>query len=452
MKSWLKISCVLCVFGFLREMRPSEPYHAEILVSDWYQFTADEVNRFVYPVGCYSQLALLIVVFLITDFLRYKPLIIANAAAGVVIWTAWIFTTTLPVLQGTEVLYGFYSATEVAYYSYIYAKVEKQYYPKVTSHTRAATFVGKLVAGFLSQLVIGMKWMNLQELFYITLSPQVLAFIWGFFLPRVEKSLYFHNKTEAIQENVQSDANGLENASEPRKELDSESKNPSFSKKINQALELIWLHFRSAYTNPLVVQWSLWYAVNYAGYQQITTYMQVAWNSFDDKPVTIWNGAVDAALTFLSAVFAILAGYLHAGRFKPKTSLIGMALLSILEGCCVLLTCWPKNIYWSYIGFVLYGAIFAFAITMASSELASSLEEDSFALIFGFNTFVALLLQCVMTLVVISETIGLNLSVVQQYSVYAFYYIVLGFLYLIAISLRSAFTCLQGKKQSKSEA
>lgn len=67
-------------------------------------------------------------------------------------------------------LFGFYSATEVAYYSYIYAKVEKQYYPKVTSHTRAATFVGKLVAGVLSQLVIGMNWMNLQELFYITLS------------------------------------------------------------------------------------------------------------------------------------------------------------------------------------------------------------------------------------------------------------------------------------------
>lgn len=51
-------------------MRPSEPYHAEILVSEWYNFTADEVNRFVYPVGSYSQLALLIVVFLVTDFLR----------------------------------------------------------------------------------------------------------------------------------------------------------------------------------------------------------------------------------------------------------------------------------------------------------------------------------------------------------------------------------------------
>ncbi|KAH8315505.1 hypothetical protein KR067_007441 [Drosophila pandora] len=445
MKSWLKISSVLCIFGFLREMRPSEPYHAEILVSEWYQFTAEEVNRFVYPVGAYSQLALLIVVFLVTDFLRYKPLIIANAAAGVAIWTAWIFTTTLPVLQATEVLYGFYSATEVAYYSYIYAKVEKQYYPKVTSHTRAATFVGKLVAGVLSQLVIGMNWMNLQQLFFITLSPQILAFIWAFFLPRVDKSLYFHNKPEAIQGNSQIDANGLENASAPKKELESESKKISFSKKMNQAWKLIWLQFRSAYTNPLVVQWSLWYAVNYAGYQQITTYMQVTWNTFDDKPVIIWNGAVDAALTFLSAVCAILAGYLHAGRFKPRTSLIAMALLSIFEGLSVLLACWTKNIYVSYLGFVIYGAIFAFAITMASSELAGSLEDDSFALIFGFNTFVALILQCVMTFVVISENMGLNLNVFQQYTVYAFYYIVLGLLYIIVVSVRGAFSCLMGK-------
>lgn len=101
----------------------------------------------------------------------------------------------------------------------------------------------------------------------------------------MDKSLYFHNKPEPIQGNTQLDANGLENASAARKELESESKTQPLSKKMNQAWKLIWLQFRSAYTNPLVVQWSLWYAINYAGYQQITTYMQVAWNTFEDKPV-----------------------------------------------------------------------------------------------------------------------------------------------------------------------
>lgn len=79
----------------------------------------------------------------------------------------------------------------------------------------------------------------------------------------------------------------------------------------------------------------------------------------------MWNGAVDAALTLLSAVFALLAGYFHAGRLSTKLSLLSMAFLSILQGGCVLLACWPNNIYLSYLGYTLYGGLFAFTITVA---------------------------------------------------------------------------------------
>ncbi|XP_043655598.1 thiamine transporter 2 [Drosophila teissieri] len=427
MESWLKISCLLCIFGFLRELRPSEPYHAEILMGEWYHVTQDEVNRSVYPVGTYSYLALLIFVFLITDLLRYKPVIIANAITGICIWGTLIWTSTLGGLQAVEVFYGFYQAGEVAYYSYIYAKVDKQYYPRVTSHTRAAMFVGKLVAGILAQLVIGMKWMNYKQLFYISVSSQVAALLWAFFLPKVEKSLYFHNRSEAIEGATKSEAGNLEKGSEQAsvEEAAPEKKVPAW--------QLLWFHFRSAYTNPLVIQWSLWYAISLAGFLQITTYMQVVWKSFANEPTIAWNGAVDVALTLLSAVFALLAGYFHAGRLSTRSSLLSMALLSILEGGCVLLSCWTDDIYLSYLGYVLYGGLFAFTITVASSELASSLEEDSFALVFGFNTFVGLILQCILTFVVVSEKANLNLNVFQQFAVYAFYFIVIGVVYSIAV-------------------
>ncbi|XP_033166005.1 thiamine transporter 2 [Drosophila mauritiana] len=430
MESWLKISCLLCIFGFLRELRPSEPYHAEILMGEWYHVTQDEVNRSVYPVGTYSYLALLIFVFLITDLLRYKPVIIANAITGICIWGTLIWTTTLSGLQAVEVFYGFYQAGEVAYYSYIYAKVDKQYYPRVTSHTRAAMFVGKLVAGILAQLVIGMKWMNYKQLFYISVSSQVAALLWAFFLPKVEKSLYFHNRSEAIEGGTKVEGSNLEKGSEQpsTEEANQEKKVPAW--------QLLWFHFRSAYTNALVIQWSLWYAISLAGFLQITTYMQVVWKSFENEPTIAWNGAVDVALTLLSAVFALLAGYFHAGRLSTRSSLLSMALLSVLEGGCVLLSCWTADIYLSYLGYVLYGGLFAFTITVASSELASSLEEDSFALVFGFNTFVGLLLQCILTFVVVSEKANLNLNVFQQFSVYAFYFIVIGVVYSIAVILQ----------------
>ncbi|XP_062124028.1 thiamine transporter 1 [Drosophila sulfurigaster albostrigata] len=409
--SWLKVSCLLCVFGFLRELRPSEPYHAEILLGEWYNVTQDQVNRSVYPVGTYSYLALLIVVFLVTDFLRYKPLIIANALTGIVIWSVLIWTTTLLGLQIVEVFYGFYQATEVAYYSYIYAKVDKQYYPRVTSHTRAAMFVGKLVAGLSAQLLISLDWMNYKQLLYISAGSQVFALMWAFGLPKVKKSVYFHHKpdTIAIQHGTSSNVERL------------------------GPVALLWSHFRSAYSNPMVLQWSLWYAIALAGYLQVTTYMQVVWKSFEDEPTIVWNGGVDAALTALAALSTLLAGYLHAGRLKSRASLLTLSVLSVLEGGCVLLAAWPKNIYISYLGYVLFGAIYGFTITVASAELASSLLEDSFALIFGINTLVALALQSLLTLVFVSEGTGLNLNTFEQFTVYAFYFIIFGIVYFIAV-------------------
>lgn len=70
MESWLKISLILCTFGFFREFRPSEPFVTEFLTGEWRNVTEEEVNFQVYPIGTYSTLALLIFVFLVTDILR----------------------------------------------------------------------------------------------------------------------------------------------------------------------------------------------------------------------------------------------------------------------------------------------------------------------------------------------------------------------------------------------
>lgn len=78
-----------------------------------------------------------------------------------------------------------------------------------------------------------------------------------------------------------------------------------------------------------------------------------------------WNGAVDATLTALSAIFALGAGYVHTGLLKPRISLIVLAVLSSLEGGAILLCCRSDNIFLSYVGFVVFGALYAFTITLA---------------------------------------------------------------------------------------
>lgn len=70
MELWMKTSLLLCAFGFFRELRPSEPFVVEFLSGEWRNITVDQVYREIYPWGTYSYLALLVLVFLITDMLR----------------------------------------------------------------------------------------------------------------------------------------------------------------------------------------------------------------------------------------------------------------------------------------------------------------------------------------------------------------------------------------------
>lgn len=103
MNHWFKISLLLCMFGFLKDFRPSEHFVYEFLVGPWRNITDQQVSQQVYPVATYSYLAQLIVVFLITDLLRYKPLIIVLGLSGIVIWSMLLWTTSLLDLQILEV-------------------------------------------------------------------------------------------------------------------------------------------------------------------------------------------------------------------------------------------------------------------------------------------------------------------------------------------------------------
>lgn len=70
MHTWLKISLLLCSFGFFREFRPSEPFVVEFLSGEWRNITVGEINRELYPIGTYSHLSQVVIVFLITDIFR----------------------------------------------------------------------------------------------------------------------------------------------------------------------------------------------------------------------------------------------------------------------------------------------------------------------------------------------------------------------------------------------
>jgi thiamine transporter 2/3 len=69
-----------------------------------------------------------------------------------------------------EVFYSFFLAAEVAYYTYIYAQVDKKHYQKVTSHTRAADLIGRALSGVVSQILVSTGTLDYYELNFISVA------------------------------------------------------------------------------------------------------------------------------------------------------------------------------------------------------------------------------------------------------------------------------------------
>ncbi|TKS75192.1 Thiamine transporter 2 [Collichthys lucidus] len=92
---WVGPTVLLCIYGFCSMMRPIEPFLTEFLTGSYKNLTAEQVTRQVYPVWTYSNLVLLVPVLLVTDFLRYKPVIILQGITYV--------TTMLLILFGSGV-------------------------------------------------------------------------------------------------------------------------------------------------------------------------------------------------------------------------------------------------------------------------------------------------------------------------------------------------------------
>jgi len=205
---------------------------------------------------------------------------------------------------------------------------------------------------------------------------------------------------------------------------------------ISNPLILIKKHFINAYTNPYVIQWSIWYAVALCGYLQVISYIQTLWKGIDENPVVAWNGTVDAVLTFMGAICALTAGYVHAGRLNHRSSILILCILSIIEGCALLAATLPRNLYFAYSGYTIFGALYAFSITVASAEVAKYLEEDSFGLVFGVNTFIALVLQTILTVLVVDGKVIL-IDIFGQYIIYSGWFIGIGILFAVYILVDS---------------
>ncbi|KAI4828909.1 hypothetical protein KUCAC02_022980 [Chaenocephalus aceratus] len=146
---WVGPTVPICIYGFFSMMRPIEPFMTEFLTGTYKNLTTEQVNRQVYPVWTYSTLVFLIPVLLVTDFLRYKPVIILQGLSHI---TAFVLLLVGSGVRSAQLAFFSYSiamAADVAYFSYIYSVVQPSHYQRVTSYVKAAILLGYSVGALL---------------------------------------------------------------------------------------------------------------------------------------------------------------------------------------------------------------------------------------------------------------------------------------------------------------
>ncbi|XP_010632285.1 thiamine transporter 1 isoform X1 [Fukomys damarensis] len=405
---WFLPTALLCAYGFFASLRPSEPFLTPYLLGPRKNLTERQVFNEIYPVWTYSYLVLLFPVFLATDYLRYKPVVLLQGLSLIVTWFMLLYAQGLLAIQFLEFFYGIATATEIAYYSYIYSVVDLGMYQKVTSYCRSATLVGFTVGSVLGQILVSVAGWSLFSLNVVSLTCVSVAFAVAWFLPMPQKSLFFHH--------VPSPCQGVNGIKEPKPDR-------------LLGLKVLWNDFLICYSSRPLLCWSVWWALSTCGYFQVINYIQGLWETvMPSRHAAVYNGGVEAVSTLLGAIAVFAIGYV-----KISWSTWGettLSLCSLLIAAAVYVMDTVGNIWACYTSYVIFRIIYMLLITIATFQIAANLSMERYALVFGVNTFIALALQTVLTLIVVDAS-GLGLDITTQFLIYASYFALIAMIFLI---------------------
>lgn len=433
--SWVYPTVILCLFGFFSMFRPSESFLIPFLSGPSKNLTSTEMTNEILPVWTYSYLAMLPPVFVLTDYLRYKPVIMLHVVAFSVCYLFLLFGQGVMLMQTAEFFFGVVSATEIAYYAYIYSVVSPEHYQKVSSYCRSVTLVAYTGGSVLAQLLVSLTNLPYSSLFFISLASVSVAFFFSLFLPMPKKSMFFHSKPnrEACPKppepcTVLKEAHN--NGAQP--ELFASAGNLGDREQDNSVLRhfVYWFQdLKECYSSKHLVYWSLWWAFATAGYNQILNYVQVLWeHKAPSQDSSIYNGAVEAIATFGGALASFSVGYMKVNW--DLLGELGLAVFSAVVSGSLFLMNYTLSIWVCYTGYVLVKSSYSFLITIAVFQIAVNLSLERYALVFGIDTFIALVIQTIMTMIVADQR-GLQLPVTTQFLVYGSYFAVIAGVFLM---------------------
>ncbi|XP_049663008.1 reduced folate transporter [Accipiter gentilis] len=407
----------LCFYGFMTQIRPGESFITPYLLGADKNFTQAEVTNVIIPVMTYSYMAVLVPIFLLTDYLRYKPVLVLQSLSHISIWLLLVLGTSVLAMQLMEFFYSVTMAARIAYSSYIFSLVTPSRYQRMASYSRSAVLLGVFTSSVLGQLCVTLGGVSFLTLSYISLGFVSFGLILTLFLERPRRSLFFNQPEGAAPTELDKMAGGDGGGG---------------TRGWREAVLCRMLREVGVLAEqPQLRLWSLWWVFNSAGYYLVLYYVQILWNeiypTMDNRRV--YNGGVDAASTLLGAGASLAAGYVKI-RWRLWSELV-IGVVTAFQAGLLLLMNTTSNIWLCYAAYVLFRGSYQFLVPLAIFQIATSLSKELCALVFGVNTFFAIVLKTIITIIVADKR-GLGLSVHPQFYVYFGYFTLLAVVYLVA--------------------
>lgn len=243
---------------------------------------------------------MLVPIFLLTDYLRYKPVLLLQGLSYISVWLLLLYGRSVLHMQFMEFFYSLTMAARIAYSSYIFSLVRPAQYQRMAGYSRSAVLLGVFTSSVLGQLLVTMGKVSFTSLNYISLAFLTFSLILAMFLKRPKRSLFFNRSEPARGEASPSELDKMHPG----------PGQPRAARKLRGTLLAGWRDwifvrmFRELGASlrlPQLRLWCLWWVFNSAGYYLIVFYVHILWNVVDPNRDTtkVYNGGVDAASTLL---------------------------------------------------------------------------------------------------------------------------------------------------------
>ncbi|VDK67769.1 unnamed protein product [Litomosoides sigmodontis] len=145
---------------------------------------------------------------------------------------------------------------------------------------------------------------------------------------------------------------------------------------------------------------------------EVTNYVQSLWAEMQNVSDN-FNGITECVNTLIGAIISFSMQYVRKGWTVHEEFIISVT--SAITALLLAIMSQSKSVLLAYAHYVAITAIYTLLMTAACATIALELKSASYGFVFGLNTFVALLLESIITVAFVDKH-GFALPIREQAS------------------------------------